>query len=692
MVAITDVVNLEKQGEIALIKINNPPVNALGFQVRKGIVDGLAAAIKDKDVKGVVIICEGRTFIAGADISEFGKPIKEPWLNIVLDDLEKSPKPVTAAIHGTALGGGLEIAMTCHFRIAIASAKFGQPEVKIGLIPGAAGTQRLPRVVGVEKALKMIAIGDPIGAKEALTDGLIDEIIEGDLEAGAIEFAKKVLSESRPMKKVSEMNEKVEAARGKTEIFDNFRKSIARKARGFEAPEACVKAVEAAVNMPFAEGVKYERKLFEALMAGTQSAAQRYVFFAERQVNKIPDIPKDTPLLEIKKAGVLGAGTMGGGIAMNFINAGIPVTLCEVTREALDRGIGVIRKNYEISASRGRFTQEQVEERMSLIKGTVSMDDFADADIVIEAVFENMELKKEIFSKLDNICKKDAIMASNTSYLDINEIAAQTSRPENVLGLHFFSPANVMRLLEVVRGDKTSKTVIATALDLAKRIKKIAVVVGVCFGFVGNRMFAQRGRETDKLVLEGALPPQIDKVLYDFGFPMGPFVLRDLIGLDIGWSKETSTGDSIRDILCEQDRRGQKTGAGYYKYEKGSREPIWDPEVEKMIIDFAEKKNIKRKKISDEEIIERSIYPIVNEGAKILEEGIATRASDIDAIWINGYGWPVYLGGPMFWADTVGLAKILETIKKFHKEFGDEWKPASLLEKLVKEGKGFKDV
>jgi 3-hydroxyacyl-CoA dehydrogenase len=692
MVAITDVVSLENQGEIAVIIVDNPPVNALGVQVRKGLADGITAAIKDDSVKGIVILCKGRTFIAGADITGFGKPPKEPGLNIVLDTIENSTKPVIPAIHGTALGGGLEVSMACHYRVAVASAKFGQPEVKIGLIPGAAGTQRLPRIVGPEKALKMIAIGDPIGAKEALADGLIDEIIEGDLEAGAIEFAKKVILEARPLKKVSEMNEKVEAARGNTEMFDNFRKSIARKTRGFEAPEACVKAVEASVNMSFADGVKYERELFEELMAGTQSAAQRYAFFAERQANKVPDIPKDTPQREINKAAVLGAGTMGGGITMNFINVGIPVTLCEVSQEALDRGIGVIRKNYEISASRGRFTQEQVEERMSLITGTLSMDDFSEADIVIEAVFENMDLKKEIFGKLDNICKKDAIMASNTSFLDINEIAAKTTRPESVLGLHFFSPANVMRLLEVVRGDKTSKTVVATSMSLAKRINKIAVLVGVCHGFVGNRMFSQRTRETDKLILEGAMPPQVDKVLYDFGFPMGPFVLRDLIGLDIGWSKETSTGSTVRDILCEQDRRGQKTGAGYYTYEKGSREPIWDSEVEKLIIGFSEKKNIKRRKISDEEIIERSIYPIVNEGAKILEEGIATRASDIDVIWLNGYGWPIYLGGPMFWADTVGLDKILETINNFYNELGDEWKPASLLEKLVKEGKQFKDV
>jgi 3-hydroxyacyl-CoA dehydrogenase len=691
MVAITDVVNLEKQDGIALVLVNNPPVNALSVGVRKGIADGFSQAIEDGDVKGIVIACEGRTFIAGADITEFGKPPKDPWLDVVLDIIENSPKPTVAAIHGTALGGGLELAMTCHFRVAAPTAQFGQPEIKLGLLPGAGGTQRLPRIVGVEKALKMITIGDPIGSRDALNDNLIDEIIEGDLRQGAVDFAKKVIAENRPLVKVSELNDKIDEARGKPELFDNFRKSIARKTRGFNAPEANIQAVEAAVNMPFAEGIKFERDQFEKLMADPQSAAQRYYFFAERLTGKIPDIPKDTPMIDIKKAAVIGAGTMGGGITMNFVNVGIPVTLIEANQEFLDRGIGVIRKNYDISASRGRFTREQVESRMSLITGSVNMEAVADADIVIEAVYENMDLKKEIFAKLDAIAKSGAILASNTSYLNIDELAAQTKRPDYVLGTHFFSPANVMRLLEVVRGEKTSKSVIATVMALGKRINKIPVLVGVCHGFVGNRMFAQRTREADNIILEGVMPPQIDKVIYDFGFPMGPFVLRDLIGLDVGWSRETSTGSTVREILCEMDRRGQKTGKGYYKYEEGSRTPIWDPEVEKIIVNFAAKKGIEQREISDQDIIERCMYPIVNEGAKILEEGIAIRASDIDVIWINGYGWPLYLGGPMFWADLIGLDKILDTLKKFHEQYGEIYKPAPLLEKLVSEGKGFKD-
>ncbi len=692
MVEVTDVVQLEKQEGIAIISVNNPPVNALGFGVRKGVADGINMSLEDESVKGIVIVCKGRTFMAGADISEFGKPVQKPILGEVLRIIDACDKPTVAAIHGTAFGGGLELAMSCHFRVAVPTAKFGQPEVKLGLLPGAGGTQRLPRVVGPEKALEMIAIGNPIGAIEALKEGLIDEIVEDDLTGGAVALIKKVLAENIPLVPISQKNEKVEAARATPELFDNFRKSIAQKTRGFNAPEACVKAVEAAVNKPFEEGLKIERSLFEKLMADPQSAAQRYAFFAERQANKHPDITKDTPLINIKKAAVIGAGTMGGGITMNFINAGIPVTLIETKQEFLDRGLGVVKKNYDISASRGRFTSEEVDQRMSMITGTINIEDSADADIVIEAVFENMDIKKEVFSKLDKICKQDAILASNTSYLDINELAAQTQRPENVIGLHFFSPANVMRLLEIVRGEKTSKSVLATSMALAIKLKKVAVVVGVCYGFVGNRMFSQRGRETDKLILEGAMPPQVDKVLFDFGFPMGPFALRDLIGLDLGWSKETSTGSTVRELLCEKDRWGQKKGAGYYKYEKGSRAPIWDPEVEKLIIEFSANHNIERREISDQEIIERSIYPIVNEGAKILEEGIAVRASDIDVIWLNGYGWPLYLGGPMHWADQVGLEKILSTLKKFQEQYGNDWNPAPLLERLVAEGKGFKDL
>jgi 3-hydroxyacyl-CoA dehydrogenase len=692
MAAITETVELENQNEIALLKIDNPPVNALGINVRKGIADGVQKAEEDKSVKAIMIVCQGRTFFAGADIREFGKPPEEPILTQMLDVIEACTKPVIAAIHGTAFGGGLETALTCHYRVAVPSAKLGLPEVKLGLLPGAGGTQRLPRLVGPEKALEMITSGDPVGAREALQIGLIDQIMEGDLVQGAIAFAEKVIADDSPLRKVSEMNEKVEAARGKPEIFGDFRKSIARKARGFEAPEACIKAVEASVNMPFDKGMSYERNLFVKLLLGSQSSAQRYYFFAERQVGKLPDIPKDTPLLDIRKAAIIGAGTMGGGITMNFVNAGIPVTLVETKKEFLDRGLGVIRKNYEITASKGKMTKEDVEKKMSLITGTISLEDVADADIIIEAVFENMDIKKDIFSRLDTICKKDAIMATNTSYLNVNEIAAMTSRPENVLGLHFFSPANVMRLLEIVRAEKTSKTVLATSLALASKIRKVAVVVGVCHGFAGNRMFAQREREVGRLILEGAAPSQVDKVIFDFGFPMGPLALRDLIGIDLGWSRETSTSSTIKEVLCEMGRFGLKSGAGYYKYEKGSRMPMPDPEIEKLIIDFSKQKNIRRREISDEEILQRCIYPIVNEGAKILEEKIAVRPGDLDVIWVNGYGWAVYLGGPMFWADTVGLDTILAGLKKYQSTFGDVWKPATLIEKLVREGKGFKDL
>ncbi|MBT6611381.1 MAG: 3-hydroxyacyl-CoA dehydrogenase, partial [Deltaproteobacteria bacterium] len=661
MIQLTEVATLTVQDGIGIITLNNPPVNALGYPVRKGIADGIDQAVKDDQVKAIIIICEGRTFCAGADIREFGQPPKDPGLGEVLVTLDACPKPTIAAIHGTAFGGGLETALSCHFRVGVPTAQFGLPEVKLGLLPGAGGTQRLPRVVGPEKALTMIAIGNPIFAPEALEVGLIDEMIEGDLKAGALAFATKVLAENRPLKKVSANNEKVEAARGKTEIFDKFRKSIARKTRGFDAPESCVKTVEAAVNLPFEEGLQVERELFMELMSGSQSAAQRYVFFAERQVAKIPDIPKDTPLLDIKKVGIIGAGTMGGGIAMNFVNAGYEVILVETQQDFLDRGLAVIKKNYDITASKGKMTTAEVDQRLSLITGVISLEALDDVDLVIEAVYENMDLKKEIFRKLDGICKAEAILATNTSYLDVNEIAAQTKRPESVIGLHFFSPANVMRLLEIVRGEKTSKPVLATSLAIAKKIKKVPAVVGVCFGFAGNRMFAQRKREADQLLLEGAPAEQLDRVIFDFGFPMGPFVLSDLIGLDIGWSKETSSSSSVREILCESGRLGLKNGSGYYKYEAGNRTPIPDPEVMQMIADFAAKQGFEKREISDDEIVKRCIYSLINEGAKILEEGIAVRPSDLDIIWINGYGWPVYLGGPMFYADLIGLDKVLAT-------------------------------
>ncbi|RJQ69217.1 MAG: 3-hydroxyacyl-CoA dehydrogenase [Desulfobacteraceae bacterium] len=692
MVAITEAVSFEKQGEIGLLWIDNPPVNALGYPVRKGMADGIAMAQKDDGIKAVVVICKGGTFCAGADIREFGKPPKEPHLPDVLTVFDQCGKPIIAAVHGTAFGGGFETALSSHFRVAVPTAQFGLPEVKLGLLPGAGGTQRLPRLIGPEKALPMVATGNPISAAQALKEGVIDEIIQGDLAEGAVAFARKVLAEKRPLRRVSQMTEQIEAARSKPEIFANYRKQLAKAARGFEAPEACVQAVEGAVNKPFAEGLKYERELFQKLMMGSQSAAQRYYFFAERQVAKIPDIPKDTPLIDIKKVGIIGAGTMGGGITMNFVNAGIPVTLVEVKQEFLDRGLGVIKKNYDITASKGKMTPADVDKRMGLIKGTTRLEDLADADLVIEAVFENMDLKKEIFRKLDAICRQGAILATNTSYLNVNEIAAQTQRPEYVLGLHFFSPANVMRLLEVVRGAKTAIPVLATAMAIAKKIKKIAVMVGVCHGFAGNRMFAQRKREVDKLVLEGASLAQLDKVMYDFGFPMGPIQLLDLIGLDLGWNKATSKGETMQQVLCEDGRLGLKNGKGYYNYDPGSRVPKPAPEVEQMILELSRKKGLTRREVSDAEIIQRCIYPIINEGAKILEEGIAVRPSDLDVIWVNGYGWPVYRGGPMFYADLVGLDKVLAVMKDFQEKYGDTFKPAPLLEKLVKEGKNFNSL
>lgn len=691
MTAINDVTTLEKEGGIAVVTLNSPPVNALSAPVREGINNGIKQAIDDPDVKAIVLICDGRTFIAGADITEFGKAPKGPSLFDAQAMIENAPKPVIAAIHGTALGGGLEVALTCHYRVAVPSAKCGLPEVNLGLLPGAGGTQRLPRIVGAEKAVEMVTSGAHVGAKKCLEMGLVDELAEeGKLREGAIAFANKIVAEKRPLKKIRDLNEKMEAARGKPEIFEKIRKENARKFRGFLAPEYNIQCIEAAVNLPFDEGIKVEQKLFRELITGTQSAAQRHVFFAERQVWKLPDVPADTPTIPVDKVGIIGAGTMGGGIAMNFLNVGLPVTIVETKQEALDRGIATIRKNYENSAKKGRFTMEEVEKRMGLLTGSLDMNDLADCDLVIEAVFENMDIKKDVFGKLDKIVKQGAILATNTSALNIDEIATAVKRPEAVIGLHFFSPANVMRLLEVVRADKTSKEVIATSMQIAKKIGKIAALVGVCPGFVGNRILAQRQREAQKLILEGAMPWDVDRVLYDFGLPMGPFAMSDLAGLDIGWSKEKSQGATIRDVLCEMDRRGQKTGAGFYDYDE-NRNAKPSPVVEKIILDFAAKKGINRRKISDEEILERCIYPMINEGAKILEEGKAIRSSDIDIVWINGYGFPVYRGGPMFYGDTVGADKVLAKMKEFQAQMGDDFKPAALLEKIVAEGKKFSD-
>ena len=692
MTAINSVTDLSMDGDVAVITLNSPPVNALSANVREGLFEGFKAATANPAAKAIVLICEGRTFIAGADITEFGGASRGPSLFDVQEMMENAPKPVIAAIHGTALGGGLEVALVAHYRVAVPSARLGLPEVNLGLLPGAGGTQRLPRVAGPEKALEMMTSGRHAPASEALAMGLVDELAEeGKLREAAVAFARRCVAENKPLVKVRDNNTKVEAARGKPEIFEAFRKANARKFRGFLAPEYNIRCIEAAVNLPFEEGLAVERKLFGELVTGSQSAAQRYSFFAERQAQKIPDVPDDTPLIPVKSVGIIGAGTMGGGIAMNFANVGIAVTIVEVQKEALERGLKVIRGNYERTASRGGITAAQVEERMALISGSLDMNALAPVDLVIEAVFERMDVKKDIFTKLDAICKPGAILATNTSGLNIDEIASVTKRPEAVIGLHFFSPANVMKLLEIVRADHTSKSVIATSMKLAKQIGKIAALVGVCPGFVGNRILAQRQREAQKLVMEGAMPWDIDRVLYDFGFPMGPFAMSDLAGLDIGWVKERSKGESIRDVLCEMDRRGQKTGAGYYDYDE-NRNARPSPVTEKIINDFIVKTGSNPRAVSDEEILERCIYPMINEGVKILEEGKAIRSSDIDVVWQNGYGWPVYRGGPMWYGDQIGAAKVLEKMKAFQAKMGDDFKPAALLEKLVAEGKKFSDL
>ncbi|MGO9700193.1 MAG: 3-hydroxyacyl-CoA dehydrogenase NAD-binding domain-containing protein [Xanthobacteraceae bacterium] len=689
MNAVTD---LTREGDIAVITLDSPPVNALSADVRNGLRDGVQQATADAAVKAIVVICAGRTFIAGADISEFGKPAAGATLPELQSALEGGPKPVIAAIHGTALGGGFEMSLMCHYRVAVPSAKFGFPEIKLGLIPGAGGTQRLPRLSGVGAALEAILSGTPFSAKQALEWGVVDTLVdEGKLRDGALAFARKVIETKMPLRKIRDLNDKIEAARGHPEIFDKIRREYARKYRGFEAWQVAIRAVQNAIELPFDEGMKRERQAFLDLIPTPQSQAQRYVFFAERKVWKIADVPDDTPTLPINKVGVIGAGTMGGGISMNFLNAGIPVTIVETAQAALDRGVATIHRNYDNTAKKGRLTAADVETRMGLLNPGLNLDSLSDCDLIIEAVFENMDIKKDVFRKLDKIAKPGAILASNTSYLNVDEIASATSRPDYVLGMHFFSPANVMRLLEVVRGGKTAKPVIATVMQLARKIGKIGVLVGVCHGFVGNRMLAQRQREAQKLILEGAMPWDVDSVIYDFGLPMGPFAMSDLAGLDIGWSKETTKSSTIREILCEMDRRGQKTGAGFYDYDE-QRNAKPSPVVEKIILDFAAKKGINRRSTSNDEILERCIYPMINEGAKIIEEGKAQRASDIDIVWINGYGWPGYRGGPMFYGDLIGPDKVLAKLREFEGTMGTEFTPAPLLESLAAEKKRFQDL
>lgn len=689
MVALTDMVNYDIENGVALLTLNNPPVNALSQGVRQGLKEGVEKALQDDNVSAIVIICEGRTFIAGADITEFASGPKEPGLHAVIDSIDNSSKPVIAAIHGTALGGGLETALCCNYRIAVADAKCGLPEVNLGLLPGAGGTQRLPRAIGVEKALEMVTTGKPISATEAHKLGLIDQIVEGDLRAEAIAFAAQKAASGTVHPRVRDSEEKLQPARDNPMIFDMARTMIAKRARGFMAPEHNIRCIEAAVNEPFEQGLKTEAKLFMELMSGPQSRAQQYFFFSERQAAKVQGMDKNAAIHSINKVGVIGAGTMGGGIAMNMANVGIPVTIVETKQEALDRGLGIVRKNYENTARKGRISEQDVQQRCDLIQGSLQLEDLADCDLIIEAVFENMAVKKDIFSRLDGIAKQGAILASNTSALDLNEIASATSRPEWVIGLHFFSPANVMKLLEIVRGEKTSDSVIATSMALAKRIKKVAVLVGVCHGFVGNRILFMRQAEADQLALEGASVEQIDKALYDFGFPMGAFQMGDLAGLDLGWDKESSNATNVKDRLCELGHYGQKSGQGFYQYDE-KRNPIPSSLTAELYSEFAAKANIERRDISNEEVLERCLLPMINEGAKILDEGIAQRASDIDVVYVYGYGWPVYRGGPMHYANSLGLDKVLERMNHYYKLTGsDFWKPSSLLVSLAEKGEQF---
>jgi 3-hydroxyacyl-CoA dehydrogenase len=681
----TSPISTRKHGDVLIVLSNNPPVNALSTTVRQGLVDAIAQAEADDSVKAVVIVCEGQTFFAGADIKEFGKAPLEPWLPIVVDTIEACSKPVVAAIHGTAFGGGLEVALACHYRVAVPTAKLGTPEVKLGLLPGAGGTQRLPRVVGVPKALEMTATGGPIDARTGFECGLVVRLVEGDLFPHAVGFAEEV-RDIRPLPISSERQDKVDDV--DPALFDQFRSANAKKFRGFEAPESNIEAVRVATRKPYAEGVIEERKLFMQLMSGTQSRAQQYFFFAERKANKIEGLPEGTEPRDVRKVGVIGAGTMGGGISMNFLSAGLPVTIVEMGQDALDRGTGVMRRNYEASAAKGKLTPEQVGKAMGLLNPTLDFGALADCDLIIEAVYENMDVKKEVFARLDKVAKPGAILASNTSYLDINEIAASISRPGDVVGMHFFSPANIMKLLEVVRGDKTAPDVLLTAMQLGKRIRKVPVVAGVCHGFIGNRMLMPRQIEATKLLLEGASPEQVDRVHVAFGMPMGPFQMADLAGVDIGWHRDPKRIENVRDALCAIDRWGQKKGAGFYDYDD-KRRPSPSLVVQQIIEDFATKQGVERREISDEEIVERTLYTMVNEGAKILEEGIAQRASDVDVVWVYGYGWPVYRGGPMFWADTIGLDTVVAGLKRQEARMKPEFTFSQLLLDKAQKGESF---
>ena len=692
----SDAVDFTKRGAIGVITVNSPPVNALSAAVRDGLDAALKAGQADPDVKAMVLMGGGRTFIAGADITEFGKPPRGKPLHDVLHDIENSSKLIIAAIHGTALGGGLEVTLCCHYRYAVPAALVGLPEVKLGLLPGAGGTQRLPRLVGVPKALDLVTSGDFVPAPQALELGIIDEM-GGELLEGAIAYAEKLVADGAPLRKIRDMPCQAEDG-----VFEAYRKANARKFRGFLAPWKNIDCIEAAATLDFDAGMARERELFNDCMISPESAAQRHVFFAEREVAKIPDVPKGTPMKEVKKVAMIGAGTMGGGIAMNFANAGIPVLMVEMADEALARGMAIIKRNYQNTVNKGRLSQEKMDQRMALFSTTTDYADIGDADLVIEAVFEKMELKKEIFAKLDAHAKPGAVLASNTSTLSIDEIASATKRSESVIGMHFFSPANVMRLLEVVRGEKSSPETIATAMGIGRKVGKISVLVGNCFGFVGNRMLHGYTGEGTFLLESGALPQQVDGAIYNFGLAMGPFAMGDMAGLDVGWlvrkakaaDRPTNEeyGGTIPDRICELGRFGQKTAGGYYDYKEGDRTPIPNPEVQAIIEQVSKDKNITRTDFDDDEIIKRALYPLINIGAQILDEGMAMRPSDIDIIYINGYGFPAHKGGPMHWADAIGLDKVLADMKRFHAELGERWRPAPLLEKLVADGKSFAEL
>ncbi len=694
----SNVVSYELIDNIGVITIENPPVNALSHALRQGLQDAVKAAQNDAS-EALVIVCAGRTFIAGADITEFGKPPQSPSLPDVLATLESSRKLVVAAIHGTALGGGFETALACHYRCALPSAKVGLPEVKLGILPGAGGTQRVPRIAGVKAALEMITTGNPIGAAQASEMNLIDEVLDtADLRAGAIAYAKDLVESGAPLKRVRDIT--IDANTIEPGFFAAYRKKLAQRARGQIAPDRIVSCVEAAVNLPMDKGLELERELFAECVQSPQSQAMRHVFFAEREAAKIKGLPANTPVRDIKHVAIIGGGTMGGGIAMCFANVGIPVTMLEINDEALARGMNIIRKNYSITVQKGKMDEAEMNERLGLINGTTNYADLANVDLVIEAVFENPDIKKEVFTKLDAVCKPGAILASNTSYQNVDDIARATKRPQDVLGMHFFSPANVMKLLEVVRGEKTADDVLATAMQIGKKIGKVCALSRVCYGFIGNRMLTGYGRQAHMLLLDGATPAQVDAAAEEFGMAMGPLAMGDLAGLDVGYkARQAREADGqvmdpathcIASALVEAGRLGQKSGAGYYKYDPQTRARQSDPEVEALIREHAAKLGIKQREISNEEIVARLFYPLINEGALILEEGIAQRPSDIDIVYVYGYAFPSAKGGPMFYADHVGLKNVYDTILRFQKELGPEyWQPAPLLEKLAKEGSSF---